>query len=254
MEWAANHRTQPWRAGTTGLGEDGRSHDGSYGDLVYDRVRESYDRVAERYAEEIGGELAGKPVDRALLRSLAELSATVEEVTGPGSVADLGCGPGHIASYLSALGVSTVGIDFSPAMIEVGRRRYPQVQFRAGSLLTLPVIDGEMTGAIAFYSFVHLRPPDRSLAFAEMRRAIRPGGWLLLAFHVNLAGHDSGEIMHVEEWWGERVDLDTYFMEPTEVAAALVAAGFVVMARTDREPWPGVELASRRCYLLCQRP
>ena len=41
---------------------------------MYDRVGESYDRVAQRYADEIGGELAGKPVDRALLRAAAELT------------------------------------------------------------------------------------------------------------------------------------------------------------------------------------
>ena len=40
---------------------------------MYERVRDSYDRVAERYADEIGGELAGKPLDRALLRCLVEL-------------------------------------------------------------------------------------------------------------------------------------------------------------------------------------
>ena len=95
---------------------------------MYERVRDSYDRVAERYAEEIGGELAGKPLDRALLRCLIELVADVEESTGTGVVADLGCGPGHIAAYLAAQGVPTIGIDISPAMVEVGRRRYPDVR------------------------------------------------------------------------------------------------------------------------------
>lgn len=220
---------------------------------MYDRVRDSYDRVAERYAEEIAGELAGKPVDRALLRALTELVSTVEETTGPGPVGDLGCGPGHISAYLAAQGVNTVAVDISPGMLDVGRRRFPDPQFRLGSLLALPVTDGELAGAIAFYSFIHLQPADRAVAFAEMRRAIRPGGWLLLAFHISLAGHEPEEIMHVEEWWGERVDLDLYFIDPVDVAAAVTAAGFAVMARTDREPWPGVELESRRCYLLCQR-
>jgi SAM-dependent methyltransferase len=220
---------------------------------VYDRVRESYDRVAEQYAEQMAGELAGKPVDRALLRALTELAGGVEEATGPGPIADLGSGPGHIAAYLSALGASTLAIDFSPAMVEIGQRRYPEVQFRLGSLLTLPVIDGELTAAIAFYSFVHLLPQDRPIAFAEMHRAVRPGGWLLLGFHVALVGREPGEIMHVEEWWGARVDLDMYFLDPAEIVAGLTAAGFTITARTDREPWPGVELASRRCYLLCQR-
>ncbi len=254
MGWASGYRTQPQCVATTGLRGDGRSHPDRYGDRVYDRVRESYDRVAERYAEEMAGELANKPVDRALLRALAELADGVQEATGPGPIADLGSGPGHIASYLSALGPSTVAIDFSPAMVEIGRRRYPQVQFRLGSLLTLPVTDGEMSAAICLYSFVHLQPQDRAIAFAEMYRAVRPGGWLLLAFHVALLGHEPGEIMHVEEWWGARVDLDMYFIDPAEIVAGVTTAGFTVTARADREPWPGVELASRRCYLLCQRP
>jgi ubiquinone/menaquinone biosynthesis C-methylase UbiE len=119
---------------------------------VYELVRASYDRVAQRYADEIAGELAGKPVDRALLRCLAEL-VTAELATraaGRTAVADLGCGPGHVAAYLAELGLSTIGVDISPAMIELGRRRYPEVQFRLGSLLALPATDGELAGALAF--------------------------------------------------------------------------------------------------------
>ena len=164
---------------------------------MYDRVRDSYDRVAERYADEISGELTGKPLDRALLRSLRELVAEVEESTGPGAVADLGCGPGHVGAYLNGLAVPVVGIDISPAMIEVGRRRFPDLSFRVGSLLTLPATDGEFTGAVAMYSIIHLRPEDRAVAFREMHRVIRPGGWLLVAFHTSPPEGVTGDIMQV---------------------------------------------------------
>ena len=220
---------------------------------MYDRVRESYDRVAQRYAEEIGGELAGKPFDRALLRCMHELVAEVEESTGSGPVADLGCGPGHVAAYLATFGVATIGIDISSAMVEVGKGRYPDVNFRVGSLLALPATDGELAGAIAFYSIIHLRPEDRPQAYREMWRVICPGGWLLMAFHVSPVEGVPGEIMHADEWWGEQVDLDFYYIDPAGVVEGIEAAGFTVMARTDRMPWPGAEHQSRRCYLLCRR-
>jgi SAM-dependent methyltransferase len=220
---------------------------------VYDRVRESYDRVAQRYADEVGGELAGKPLDRALLRCLQELVGGVTEATGATSVADLGCGPGHVAAYLAGLGVPMVGIDISPAMVDVGRRRYPDVTFRVGSLLALPATDGELAGAVALYSIIHLHPDDRLRAYREMRRVIRPGGWLLLAFHTSDVDGAPGDIKHADEWWGEQVDLDFYYIDPDTVVAGLEAAGFTVMARTDRSPWPGAEHQSRRCYLLSQR-
>jgi hypothetical protein len=43
--------------------------------------------------KKFGGELAGKPVDRAALQPLKELGSAMEETTGPGSMADLGRGP-----------------------------------------------------------------------------------------------------------------------------------------------------------------
>jgi SAM-dependent methyltransferase len=138
-------------------------------------------------------------------------------------------------------------------MLDVGRRRYPNTRFRVGSLLALPATDGEFAGAIAFYSIIHLRPEDRPASYREMCRALRPGGWLLLAFHVGLVGQEDGGILHAEQWWGERVDLDFYYLDPATVVAELTAAGFAVIARTDREPWTGVEHESRRCYLLCRR-
>ncbi|HEX6869575.1 MAG TPA: class I SAM-dependent methyltransferase [Micromonosporaceae bacterium] len=218
---------------------------------MYDRVRESYDRVAQRYADEFGGELAGKPLDRALLTCLSELVRGLDE--SPGTVGDLGCGPGHVAAYLAGLGTATVAVDLSPAMIEVGRASHPGVQFRVGSLLALPITDGELSGAVAFYSIIHLRAEDRPISYAEMARVIRPGGWLLVAFHVSFAGGEPGWTMHADQWWGERVDLDFHYLDPAEVAAGLTAAGFEVMARTNRQPWPGVEHESQRCYLLCRR-
>jgi ubiquinone/menaquinone biosynthesis C-methylase UbiE len=145
------------------------------------------------------------------------------------------------------------GIDISSTMVEVGRRRYPDVGFRVGSLLALPATDAELAGALAMYSIIHLLPEDRPAAYQEMARVIRSGGWLLIAFHTSLLGHEPGEIMHAEEWWGEQVDLEFYYIDPAEVVAELTAAGFAVMARTERQPWPGGEHESRRAYLLCRR-
>lgn len=230
-----------------------RSHANRYGDDVYEHVRESYDRVAARYAEELADELTGKPLDRALLRSLVELAAGVSEATGRSLIADLGCGPGHLAAYLASLGARTIGVDISPAMVEIGGQRFPEVDFRTGSLLALPATDGELVGAIAFYSIIHLEPTDRAPAYAEMHRVLAPGGWLLVAFHTSLVGHPTGEIMHADQWWGHQVDLDFHYIDPAEVVEGLSQAGFAIMSRTDREPWPGAEHESRRCFLLCRR-
>src|SRR6266849_5609861 len=55
-------------------------------------------------------------------------------ITG-GLVVDLGCGSGLWARELSQAGYDVLGIDISPAMIEMARNRVPDGEFRQTSLL-----------------------------------------------------------------------------------------------------------------------
>lgn len=54
--------------------------------------------------------------------------------------------------------------------------------------------------------------------------------------------------------WGHPVSLDFRFLMPQRMVAHLVAAGFLVMERVEREPYPEAEHPSRRCYLLARSP
>ena len=139
-------------------------------------VRQSYDAVAQECMECFRGKLAGKPLDRALL------ACPAEEAEDGAPVADLGCGPGHVAAWLAGHGVASVGIDLSPGMIAVGRRDYPQVEFREGDFLGLPAADGEFGAAVAFYSIIHLQPAELGRAFGEIHRVLRPARFSWLPF------------------------------------------------------------------------
>jgi ubiquinone/menaquinone biosynthesis C-methylase UbiE len=202
-------------------------------------VRRSYDVVAEEYAGVFRDELAGKPLDRALLASLAE------QVGGGAPIADLGCGPGHVAAWVAGLDATVVGIDLSPAMIAAGRRDYPQVEFREGDLLELPAADGEFGAAIAFYSIIHLEPAELSRAFGEVHRVLRPCGLFMLSFHIG------SQMRHLDQWLGHAVFLDFRFLQPAEVTVALERAGFRTQMHLERMSYPG-EVDTRRAYLLAR--
>jgi predicted methyltransferase len=103
------------------------------------------------------------------------------------------------------------------------------------------------------YSIIHLAAGDRARACLEFGRAIRPGGWLLLAFHIDSPDFAAGEINHITSWFGQDVRLDGYFLEPATVVRAVEAAGFAVTATVVRSPRPDIEYPSRRCYLLARR-
>jgi SAM-dependent methyltransferase len=207
-----------------------------------DEVRRSYDRLAAPYAERLFGELAGKPLDRALLACFAE------QVRGLGPVADVGCGPGHVARHLHETGLPVLGLDLSPGMVALARRLTPEVSFHEGDMLALEAEDGAWGGIVAFYAIIHLPADDVPRALREFRRVLRPGGMLLLAVH---AGR---EVVHRDELWGEAVSLDFRFFEPAELERLVEEAGFAVEARIERAPYPEVEYPSRRAYLLARKP
>jgi SAM-dependent methyltransferase len=214
--------------------------------LVMDRsashgpARRSYDAVAEKYAAGFRDELSRKPLDRALLACL------VEQAEPGAPIADLGCGPGHVAAWLAGHGAAALGIDLSAAMVAVGRRDYPDVEFREGDLLDLPVADGEFGAVVAFYSLIHLEHSELPRACEEIRRVLRPSGLALVSFHVGT------EVRHLTEWWGIDVDVDFRFLEVADVTQTMRRAGLAVEAQIERTSYPG-EVETRRAYLLARR-
>jgi SAM-dependent methyltransferase len=201
----------------------------------------SFDLVADEYVRRIFDELQHKPLDRQLLDRFA---ASVREV---GPACDMGCGPGHVAHYLHERGVQVCGIDLSPAMVERARGLTTGVEFRQGDMTALDAPDATWAGIVAFYSIIHIPREDMARALAELRRVLRPGGMLLLAFHI---GDDT---VHLDEWWGQKVCVDFFFFRSDEVAGYLRAAGFEIEEIIEREPYPDVEHQSRRSYIFARR-
>jgi len=206
-------------------------------------TRAAYDSVAADYTERFRAELAGKPLDRALLTAFAELVLAADV----GAVADVGCGFGHVTAYLHALGVDAFGVDLSPEMVALGRRAYPGLRFDVGSMTALDLPDGALGGIVAMYSIIHI-PPDRlPEVLAEFHRVLAPGGQLLLAFQVG------DEQRHLTEAFGRAISLDVYRLLPDRIAELLGQAGFVVHARMQREPDRPVEKVPQ-AHLLARRP
>src|SRR5262249_36493840 len=178
-------------------------------------IAAAYDRVADAYAARFSGELAEKPLDRALLDLIAA------DARG-GLVADLGCGPGHVAAYLGRRGARAVGIDLSPATIERARAAHPEGEVRVGDLAAPPIDDGRLAAAVALYAIVHMPATGLAAVFAGCARALAPGALLLVSFHV-------GETpIRLSDFLGAQVELTFHFHSMAQVTGALEAAGYAV--------------------------
>lgn len=130
--------------------------------------------------------------------------------------ADLGCGAGDLLKALLSKARTVVGVDNSPSMLELARRRLPdaaRVDLRLGDLMHLPLREAEVQAAVFSLSLHHA--PDPAQALAEAGRVLAPGGTLLV---LDFTRHGREEL---REQYGDRwLGFDT-----EELRAWMEAAG-----------------------------
>jgi ubiquinone/menaquinone biosynthesis C-methylase UbiE len=137
--------------------------------------REYYDAFAARYELHRGERSRGGYHD--LVDELE--SEFVRRFASGKDVLEVGCGTGLILQRLDAFARSTCGVDLSPNMLELARRRQLNVQL--GSATRLPFRDGSFDVACAFKVLAHVR--EVRLALSEMARVVRPGGHVIAEFY-----------------------------------------------------------------------
>ncbi len=120
-------------------------------------------------------------------RDILRRRALVREAVGAQPrerILDVGCGPGfYLAELLEQVGPrgSMVGVDVSPQMLAVAARRcaaHANVAFHEAPATALPVGDASFDAALSVQVFEYVA--DTQAALAEIHRALRPGGRVVI--------------------------------------------------------------------------
>lgn len=132
-----------------------------------DRVETYFDRTATRTWERltsdapVSGIRATVRAGRDRMRTLL-LAQLPENLTGA-RILDAGCGTGALAVELAERGAQVVGVDISPQLVEIARKRLPEavagrVTFRAGDMLD-PAL-GRFDHVVAMDSLIYYTAAD----------------------------------------------------------------------------------------------
>jgi ubiquinone/menaquinone biosynthesis C-methylase UbiE len=147
------------------------------------------------------------------------------------SILDVGCGPGfYCAELLDEVGSSgkVVGVDGSAAMLALAARRcagHDNADFREADAVSLPVDDESFDAALCVQVLEYV--PDAGAGLAEIHRALRPGGrvvvwdidWATLSIH----SEDSDRTARVLRAWDEHL---AHRSLPRTLAPRLRSVGF----------------------------
>jgi SAM-dependent methyltransferase len=130
------------------------------------------------------GEEEARAVERSYMtEDVVRQRERLVELLDPGSedsVLDIGFGPGYLAVELAERTGAVHAVDPSEAMLAIAERRdgAERVTWSIGDALALGVEDASFDAAVSTQVYEYV--PDMPAALAEARRALKPGGRLLI--------------------------------------------------------------------------
>lgn len=115
---------------------------------------------------------------------------------GGATVLDAGCGTGRVAIELARRGYAVVGVDLDATMLEVARRKAPDLPWYEGDLarLALPTEGTAPTRRLfdtivmAGNVMIFLAPGSEATVVANLARHLAPGGALVAGFQLHAPG------------------------------------------------------------------
>jgi len=198
-----------------------------------DRIRRIFDKQAPKY-------------DRTMARFERLLFAGTREWAcsrAQGEVLEIAVGTARNLDHYPD-GTKLTGIELSPEMAELGRRRADEVgqeiDIRVGDAESLEFGDESFDTVVCTFSLCTI--PDARAAVGEAMRVLRPGGRFVLAEHVRSPNPVVRAIQRILDPLAHRFGGDNLLREPL---GPLGEAGFEV-EELERSKAGYVELVSAR--------
>jgi demethylmenaquinone methyltransferase/2-methoxy-6-polyprenyl-1,4-benzoquinol methylase len=101
-------------------------------------------------------------------------------------ILDIAAGTGTSSMAFLSEGVRVVAADFSKGMLEVGKKKYPKLEFVFADAMKLPFKDQEFD--VVTMSFGLRNVENHKVALGEFLRVLKPGGRLVICEFSHVPG------------------------------------------------------------------
>ncbi len=183
-----------------------------------DVIREGYDELAERYAQQ-----------RAANGEQAILDEFYDSVPPSPRLLDAGCGGGEPVLRRLATEGTAVGIDLSRGQLQHARQKIPSAALAQAEMGKLPFPAETFDAITAFHSLIHVPLADHQQVVDEFARVLRPGGQLLVSEGTGeWAGSNP-------DWLESGVEMQWEIAGPARTREQIRRAGFRIVRESTAE-------------------
>lgn len=138
---------------------------------MFDSIAPVYDRL---------NHLLSFGIDRSWRRRLVRRTVSFcRQRPGDVRVLDVACGTGDVSIALSRKGLNVTGVDISANMMDIARKKAPEITFRYGDASSLPFEDGTFDAVTIAFGIRNF--DKRAQCIRELYRVLKDGGMLAIA-------------------------------------------------------------------------
>ncbi len=205
-----------------------------------DMVAQSYDQLAERYAEWASNLRKEERV--------RHTSALLERLSVGAQMLELGCGSGIPTTQQLAQCFLVTGVDISSEQINLARQNVPTAKFICADMCQLNFPSASFDAVAAFYSIVHVPREEHAALFQKIATWLRPRGLLVATMGV---GSNEGDM--VDDWQGFGVPMYWSSFDSGTNCSLIESAGLrIISAQKETEDEGGYSITF--LWVVAQKP
>ncbi|MFT9493517.1 MerR family transcriptional regulator [Anaerosolibacter sp.] len=143
--------------------------------------RWNFDDWAENYDQSVRSSVGQLGIYQNYERILDNVyNKSIENKNMNIKILEIGVGTGNLAKKFLCSGYDIIGIDQSRQMLNVAKRKFPNLKLRVGEFLKIPYENNTFDVIVSTYAFHHLNNEEKQIASDEMVRVLKKGGRIVI--------------------------------------------------------------------------